>query len=31
MCNEQDKDKKHNEQMDVVAALWKNGYIKHNA
>ena len=31
MCNEQDKDKKHNEQMDVVAALWKNGDIKHTA
>ena len=31
MCNEPDKDKKHNNQMDVVAALWKNYDIKHSA
>ena len=23
--------KAHNDQMDVVAALWKKGYIRHNA
>ena len=31
MYNEQDRDKTHNEQMNVVAALWKYGYIKHSA
>lgn len=30
MRNEQDKNKQHNEQMDVVAGLWKNGYIRHS-
>ena len=28
MRNEQDPDKTHNNQMDVVIGLWKNGDIK---
>ena len=31
MRNEPDKNKTHNNQMDVVAALWKNGDVKDSA